>query len=68
VPAIAFLVSLLRALRISVPVDAKQVRMSTHKIYYDCSKAWSELGEPQIDIRQTLRDTYEWYREHGYIK
>ena len=68
VPVLALLVSLLRTLRIPVPVDAKQVRMSAHKIFYDCSKAWSELGKPEIDIRQTLRDTYEWYRENGYIR
>lgn len=67
VPVIAILVSFLRMLRIPVPVDANQVRMSTHKIFYDCRKAWSELGKPEIDIHQTLRDTYQWYRDHGFV-
>jgi dihydroflavonol-4-reductase len=68
VPLMAILITLLRALRIPIPVDANQARMSVRDIYFDYSKAWSELGEPQIDMQQSLNDTYQWYRAHGYIK
>ena len=68
VPLMAFLVTVLRFLHVPLPVDANQVRMSIRDIYFDYTKAWSELGEPQVEMQQSLDDTYEWYREHGYIK
>ena len=67
VPIIAMLIVLLRAIGIPTPIDSGQARLGVRKVHFDCRKAWRELGEPQIDMRQSLRDTVDWYREHGYI-
>lgn len=67
-PLIAALVDGLRAVRIQLPVDANQVRLGAKHVYFEYHKTWSELGEPCIDMRQSVRDTYQWYLEHGYIR
>ena len=67
-PITANLISMLRKLRIPTPVDESQARMSTTKVYFDYSKSHSELCKPQIDMMQSLHDTYAWYKEHGYMK
>jgi dihydroflavonol-4-reductase len=67
-PALAAGVDLLKGAGINLPVDADQTRLGAKNIFFDYHKAWRELGEPQIDMRQSLRDTYSWYQEHGYIK
>jgi dihydroflavonol-4-reductase len=66
-PFVAKTVTLLRRFGINTPVDAHQVRLGGRLVYFDCSKAWAEFGEPRIDMMQSLRDTYEWYRANGYI-
>lgn len=57
--------------RLNIPlpgdVEANQIRMSKRDIYFDCRKAWSELHEPEIDIYESLVDTYEWYTKNGYL-
>jgi dihydroflavonol-4-reductase len=60
-------VDLLRKIGIQTPVDSHQVRLGAKYIYFDGSKAWKEFGQPQIDMRQSLHDTYAWYRERGYL-
>ncbi|MGD1712583.1 hopanoid-associated sugar epimerase [Dapis sp. BLCC M172] len=55
----------------SVPLDG--VRMSQQKMYYDASKAVTELGLPQSSIRVALQDAVNWFREKkivgaGFIK
>lgn len=67
-PAIASGIDAARAVGIPTPVDANQTRLGGRNIYFDFSKAWRELGEPQVAMRQSLEDTYRWYVEHGYIK
>ncbi|NWF70137.1 MAG: NAD-dependent epimerase/dehydratase family protein [Chloroflexi bacterium] len=67
-PTAATIIDTLRKLRIPTPVDANQVRLGGRKIYFDCSKAWNELGRPQIDMLQSLRDTYAWYAARGYLR
>lgn len=67
-PILAYTIGLLRRLGVELPVDADQVRLSARTVYFDCRKAWQELGRPQIDLRQSLQDTYRWYLEHGVIK
>ena len=52
----------------TLPIDANQIRLSARNIFFDCRKAWRELGEPKIDIRQSLQETYDWYVDHGIIK
>jgi dihydroflavonol-4-reductase len=64
----ASVIDLLRSIGIKTPIDANQARLGAHKIYFDCTKAWNELGHPQVDMLQSLRDTYDWYVEHGVLK
>jgi dihydroflavonol-4-reductase len=66
-PAIAALIDLARSLGIKTPVDSNQARLGARNIHFDFTKAWTELGRPQVDMRQSLRDTYAWYVEHGYM-
>lgn len=66
-PLVAWLVHQLRALGLTLPIDADQTRLGARKLYYDYHKVFTELGAPQIDMRQSLHDTYDWYRENGYI-
>lgn len=60
-------VELLQRVGVKLPVDEDQVRLGAKKIYFDGSKAWRELGEPQVDIRQSVRETFAWYQAHGFI-
>jgi dihydroflavonol-4-reductase len=65
---VARLIEVVRSLGISTPVDSNQVRLGAQRIYFDFNKAWTELGRPTIDMRQSVQDTYDWYMKHGYIK
>lgn len=58
-----------RSVGIELPgdVEGNQLRLSLQDIYFDCRKAQAALYTPQIDLPQSIRDTYEWYREHGYL-
>jgi len=66
-PIGAALIDLARKLGINTPIDSNQARLGGRNIYFNPAKAWTELGQPQIDMRQSLQDTYDWYREHGYL-
>ena len=44
------------------------IRMSSHLMYFDPSKAIRELGFPQTSARDALAKAVEWYRENGYVK
>ena len=46
-----------------VPVSG--VRMARHPMYFDCSKAVSELGMPQTPIEEALRDAVTWFKGRG---
>jgi dihydroflavonol-4-reductase len=61
------LVDVLRALRIPVPIDGNQMRLSAQDIFYDCDKAWAILGRPQFSLHQMLADTHTWYAQNGFI-
>jgi dihydroflavonol-4-reductase len=63
----AALIDLARSLGIQTPIDSNQARLGTRSIFFDGRKAWTEFGPPQIDIRQSVRDTYDWYRQNGYL-
>ncbi len=67
IPFAAQVIDWLRKRGIETPVDAVQTRMGVRKAYFDCRKAWGELGNPQIDMRRSLMDTYDWYTENGYL-
>ena len=66
-PPVAAAVDAARRLGLPTPVDSNQVRLGARRITFRFDKAWSELGRTQIDMRQSLRDTVAWYREHGYL-
>lgn len=63
----ATLIDLARALGIPTPIDSNQARLGVRNIFFDGRKAWAEFGPPQIDMRQSVRDTYDWYRQNGYL-
>ncbi len=66
-PVLGAAVDIARAMGASVPLDGNQLRLSGRRLYFDCQKAWKELGEPQVGIRESLMDTYDWYRAHGIL-
>ncbi len=66
-PAVAALVDAGRALKLPIPADGNQLRLSRRDIYFDTSKMQRELHTPQITLRQSVQDTYEWYRANGYL-
>jgi dihydroflavonol-4-reductase len=66
-PGLAVVAGWLRAIGVPLPIDANQIRLSAHNVFFDCHKAWRELGEPKIDLRQSLEDTYQWYVEQRII-
>lgn len=43
------------------------VRMARHPMYFDCSKAVSELGMPQTPIEEALREAVTWFRGRGTL-
>lgn len=68
VPLIVNGIGLLKRLGAPLPIDANQVWLSARQVCFDSRKARRELGEPQIPIRQSLEDTYQWYHQKGLIK
>jgi dihydroflavonol-4-reductase len=66
-PIVAAGINLARKIGIETPVDADQTRLGGRNIYFAYEKAWSELCKPQVDMMQSLQDTYTWYQAHGYI-
>ncbi len=67
-PIMATIIDAGRSLGLPIPVDGNQTRLGAQNVTFKYDKAWSELAKPQIDIPQSIRDTYEWYRAHGYVK
>jgi len=66
-PPAAALIDALRSAGIRTPIDANQVRLGAKFVYFDGSRAWNAFGRPQIDMLQSLRDTYAWYRQAGLM-
>ncbi|MDZ4771234.1 MAG: NAD-dependent epimerase/dehydratase family protein [Chloroflexota bacterium] len=58
----------LRVFGVPVPVDGNQTRLGGRDIYFDFGKMRRELGEAEIDWRQSLSETFAWYRDNGYIR
>ena len=67
-PIVALGIEMLRRVGIHTLIDATQARMGTQYVYFDPTKTWDELGEPQIDMRHSLENTYRWYLDNGYLK
>ena len=51
-----------------LPVSDEQVRFAAETFWFDASKARRELGLTAQPIVETVRRTYAWYVENGYIK
>jgi len=49
-------------------VSLTAVRMAKKRMYFSPARAVRELGLPQTDVRDALRDAVEWFRGHGYVK
>jgi dihydroflavonol-4-reductase len=47
-----------------VPLTA--VRMARKRMYFSPAKAIRELGLPQTDVREALREAVEWFAARGY--
>ncbi|MEZ4508662.1 MAG: hypothetical protein R2881_03135 [Eubacteriales bacterium] len=35
--------------------------------WYDCSKAFNELGMPRTPLPETIKKAITWFRENGYL-
>ncbi|MBN1680117.1 MAG: NAD-dependent epimerase/dehydratase family protein [Anaerolineae bacterium] len=67
VQIVAVAADILRKYGVPVPIEGNQLRLSTRMVFFNCQKSWRELGEPQIPIRQSLEDTFAWYKAHGDV-
>ena len=54
--------------RITPRMTPETIRMSSHHMYFDPSKAVRELDFPQTPAKDALAKAVDWYREHGYIR
>ena len=53
---------------IEPPIYRRRVDFFTKSRAFDISRARTELGyEPRIDLRQGIRRTLLWYRQHGWL-
>ncbi|MCU0495935.1 MAG: NAD-dependent epimerase/dehydratase family protein [Anaerolineae bacterium] len=59
--------TLLRRVGITTPVDADQIRLGGRKVYFNPAKTWAAFGPPQVDMGDSLRETYQWYRVNGFL-
>ncbi len=48
-----------------IPLDG--VRMARKHMFFDPSKAVSELGLPQTSIKKALNDAVKWFIHNGYV-
>jgi len=44
----------------------KAARLATRKMFFDCSKAVTQLGMPQTPLKDSIARSVTWFREHGY--
>ncbi|MGV0624313.1 NAD-dependent epimerase/dehydratase family protein [Mycolicibacter minnesotensis] len=51
-----------------LPIDARQMRLSTAEIFADPSRSRDELGVPFTPFATALRAGYQWYRDNGYLE
>ncbi|MBI2218188.1 MAG: NAD-dependent epimerase/dehydratase family protein [Candidatus Rokubacteria bacterium] len=60
--------SVARLTRTAPRVPLTAVRMAKKRMYFSPAKAVRELGLPQTDVREALRDAALWFAEHGYVR
>lgn len=55
-------------LRIEPPLYRRRVDFYTKSRAFDCSRARKELGySPGVDLREGIKRTADWYREHNLL-
>jgi nucleoside-diphosphate-sugar epimerase len=55
-------------LGMSPPIYRRRVDFFRKSRAFDITRACDELGfDPKVDVREGVRRTLEWYREHGWI-
>jgi len=48
-------------------MDLDSVKLSKLRWHFDSSKAIAELGYQPRDIKKSVKNTLEWFRENGYL-
>ncbi len=56
-----------RAFGLTLPFDGQQARFSTDTFWFDSTKARRELGLTTRPFVESVRRTYDWYRQNGYL-
>ncbi len=46
----------------------KTARYGTRQLWFDCTKAHSDLGMPRTPLRETLEKSIRWFRANGYAE
>lgn len=60
--------ALCRPLNVEPPIYRRRVDFFTKSRAFDISRARKELGyEPKVGLRDGIRRTLAWYREHGWV-
>jgi dihydroflavonol-4-reductase len=49
-------------------ISLESVRMSTHRMFFDASKAVRDLGLPQTPVEEPLARAVAWFRANGYVR
>jgi dihydroflavonol-4-reductase len=49
------------------PVNSAALAMSSQTHYYSSERAKSELGYRRRPLEESVRDAWQWFREHGYV-
>jgi len=57
-----------RFTRATPRVSLSAVRMAKKRMYFSAARAVRELGLPQTDVREALRDAVDWFTRHGHAR
>jgi dihydroflavonol-4-reductase len=68
VPAMAEGIGLLQKMKVRVPVDRGRILLGKQHMYYNNQKAKRELGLKIRSFEETIRDTFQFYRDQGLFK
>lgn len=66
-PILGRLIDWGRALGLPLKLDGTQTMLSGREIYFTFDKAWNAFGAPEVGLRQSIADAYDWYAAHGFI-
>ena len=47
-------------------ITYKAARYASRRLWFDCTKAHSELGMPRTPVRETMEKSIRWFRANGY--